>query len=193
MVQKLDAPSLDGALESLALGDGGDIDDASVLHEVGDRDVLAQQRLGVLEPLIDGAAADPRLHQVGDLLGNAGDHPGLSVRENTDIFDVALCQFAPGLLGIIVLGDGQFPSQLAVERSGPNLSDGAQAVPGALVHPDSRHLHGRDLQHGDRDLDLLAGGEALGSEIDHEGMGHPCLVPGESLKLRAFADLGPRV
>ncbi len=192
-MQKLDAPSLDGTLEPLALGDGGDIDNAAVLHEVVDGDLLAQQGLGVLEPLLDGAAADPGLHEVRDLLGDAGDHLGLRVGKDAHILDVALGQIVPGLLRIIVLGNGQSPRQFVVERAGPDLSDGAQAVAGTLVHPDGRHLHGRYLQHSDGDLYLLAGREALWPEIDYEGVGHADLVPGEPLKLRAFADLGPRV
>ncbi len=101
--------------------------------------------------------------------------------------------FLPGLALVVVLGYGQAPGQRLVDASGPDLSSGPQAVAGVLVESHRGHLHRRDLQHRDRDLDLLASGGAGLAVVDHHSVRHAGLVAGKSLYLRAFADLGPVV
>ena len=190
--QQLDAEPLGDSLESLPLGHRDDVDEAALGREVVDADLGAQDGLGVLDPLVDAASADPQLHQVGDLLGHALHQLGLGVGEDADILHVDAVVLGEGGL-VVVLGHGQALGQQGVQVVCPDLAGGLQPVHGVLVESHCRDLHGRDLQHRHRHLELHPGGRALRALIDYESVRHTGLVAGESLDLGCPGYLGPRI
>ena len=192
--QQLDSPPLGGSLESLAGGDGDDVDEGALGGEIGHRDLFAEDALRVIDALLHGlASADPELHQVGDLLGHAGHELGLGVGEDADVLDVEAVEL--GVVGLSFLGhiDPPVEERVDVRFLCPDLAGGLQAEDGVLVEPDGGDLHRRDLDDGHGHLDLHSGGGALRAFVDDERVGHTGLVAGESLDLGRAGDLGPAV
>ena len=202
--QELDAPALGDSLEPFSFGDGDHVDQRALGDEVVERNLGAENALRVRDPLVDGASAYPELHDVGDLLGDPGNHLGLGVGKDADILDVQAV--VPGEGGLVVLGlvrslgrlfaalgDADAPRQESVEVVGPDFACGLQAEDAVLVEPDRCDLHRRDLHDGDGHLDLESGSGALGAAVHYESVGHACLVTGEPLDFGGSADLRPGV
>ena len=190
--QELDTPALCDTLESLSFGDSDDIDQGSLGAEVGEVDLGSEDLLCVCDPLVDGSASDPELHEVGDLLGDSGDELGLGVDEDTDILDVdTVIPCERGL--VVVLGNVEALVEEGVEVLCPDLSCCLQSDDAALVESDRCDLHRGNLDDGHGGLDLHSGGGALCAFVDDKCVSHTGLVSSESLDFRSSADLGPRV
>ena len=191
----LDAPTLDGALCALAGGDGRHVDVLADLEAVGDRNLFPEHPGGVGDLVFEASAGDPHLHQVGDLLRDAGEFHGPGVGEGVEFRDPALADCVPdglkGRGGVVVLRDVDPPGQLPIEVGRPGLGQRVLPVGILAVCAHACHPHGRDLNHSHRHHHIPAFGGAALVVVHHDDVGHPHLVPCKSLHGRGSLVLRP--
>ncbi|KAF5030675.1 hypothetical protein DSECCO2_635700 [anaerobic digester metagenome] len=105
----LDAPALYGAFGALTGGDGGHVDVLADLEVPGDDNLFPENPGGIGDLVVEASAGDPHLHQVGNLLRDAGKLHGPRVGQSVEFRDPALADGGldgvEGGGGVVVLRD----------------------------------------------------------------------------------------
>lgn len=196
LLEVLNAPSLDDALETLTAGNTDDIDHFVLVEDGVDLNFLFEVVVGKVNLLGDGATVDLDFEDVVLLLAELGEGLKLGGADSTDDGTVLLnsvqIHFEGLFLVVIllgVLGEGfllgvhpvlvEATEGVLVEFLGPDGGEGAETSGGIDVTDETDHVDGGgfDHSHGFDDFLLVE----LGAESVHvtHDVGHTSLETGE--------------
>eukprot|EP00047_Mylnosiga_fluctuans_P001240 m.219486 g.219486 ORF g.219486 m.219486 type:complete len:414 (-) comp10174_c0_seq1:18-1259(-) len=199
--QLADTPTVGDTLETVTLGDTDDVDLLVLLEDSRDANLLLEVLLDPVDLLLDGAAVDLDLGQVG-LLGAEGQLVHLSVGEDADdlavldnavqlLLELLLALLGGQVLGVLgeslLLGGNPVLVEAALEGVrqvlSPDGGEGAETTGGLDVADQANNDERGSLDDGDGLDDLLLVGLGAGAvQVAHD-VGHAGLVAEESRKV----------